>query len=98
MLKDRTARGAGDVFKMGDKLIRPAQINNDQYGEGLVFQEVIINNDNLTLKEVNRIKPPKGAIGLHTFNSYKGIYVVDFKLPRYPLIYKIKSLYKFFRR
>lgn len=77
---ENIARGAGLPFKTEDgRLIRPAQNCNGGYGRGLVFQEVIIDGDRMTLKEINRLYPndKKYNIGLHTYNRFGNVAIVD---------------------
>ena len=61
------------------RLIRPAQNCNNGYGLGLVFQEVTIEDDKLILKEINRLYPndKKYDIGLHTYNRFGNVAIVD---------------------
>ena len=76
---ENIARMAGDIFVFNGKLYRPAQECNVQYGHAVTIQEVILNNDKFGFKEVRRMYSthPKLNIGMHTFNSYKGIIVTD---------------------
>lgn len=77
---DNTARGAGLPFITKDgRHIRPAQDCNGGYGVGLVFQEIGFDGDKLMLKELNRIKPndKKYNIGLHTYNRFGSVAIVD---------------------
>lgn len=79
-LKENTARMAGDFFTYKGKLYRPAQENNsDFYGHGLSIQKVTNNNGSVQLTEVRHIESncSKGPDGIHTFNSYKDVIVVD---------------------
>lgn len=79
IFEENVARMAGDFFKCNGKLYRPAQECNVQYGHAVTIQEVILNNDKFDFKEVRRMYSvhPKLNIGMHTFNSYKGIIVTD---------------------
>lgn len=75
-LNDNTARSAGAIFKSGDKIIRPAQVCNNDYGEALCFQELIeFSEGQFSLEEVRRISPVDGPAtnGIHTFNVAEGI-------------------------
>ncbi len=84
---DQTARGAGDWFEEDARIIRPAQNCNGYYGVGLVFQEVNFENGEFTFREINRIKHPIGYDGMHTFNKYKDLCVIDYRRPIYPYVY-----------
>ena len=84
---DFSARSAGDWFFEENSWIRPAQDCNGYYGIGLVFQKVIYENGLFRFEEINRIKHPSGYDGLHTFNKYKEICVIDYRKPLYPFIY-----------
>ena len=76
---ENIARMAGDFFECNGKLYRPTQECNVQYGHAVTIQEVILNNDIFDFKEVRRLYSthPKLNIGMHTFNSYKGMIVTD---------------------
>ena len=96
---DNIGRGAGDVFELKGKLIRPAQVNNRDYGEALCFQEFKKTDKGYSLTELSRIKTPHWTTGLHTFNSYKGVSVVDIRKPLHPFIYYIvRFFYRLFKR
>ena len=90
---DSSARSAGNWFFEDDSWIRPAQDCNGYYGIGLVFQKVICERGKFKFIEVNRIKHPVGYDGLHTFNKYKEMCIIDYRKPVYPFIYYLcKSL------
>lgn len=96
---DKTARGAGDWFEEDGKLVRPAQDCNGYYGVGLVFQEVKVENKRFTFTEISRIKHPKGYDGMHTFNKYRDLCIIDFRRPIYPFIYyPLQSFSKFLKK
>lgn len=84
---DNTARGAGDWFVENGQLIRPAQDCNGYYGVGLVFQNVVFKDNRFYFEEINRIGHPKGYDGMHTFNKFKDMCIIDLRRPVYPLIY-----------
>jgi hypothetical protein len=79
--KDNIARNAGAIFKIGDKFIRPAQIYNKGYGKGLVMQEVIFEDNKFSFNELKRFYPTykEWNLGMHTFNVYENLAVVDAK-------------------
>lgn len=92
IFSDNVARRAGRMFNSGDKLISPAQICNNNYGEGVCLQEVILEGDKLLFKEVKRLYPTSKEFpsGLHTFNVYGNHVAIDgyrFKFPMLSRIY-----------
>lgn len=94
-LFDNTARSTGDIFVDNGKIVRPAQNCNGGYGVGLVFQEIIKDSKgDFVLKELFRRKPIKNYIGMHTYNQYKGCYVVDLHARRYPYLHKCLQFLK----
>lgn len=78
---DKIARMAGEFFKIGDKIYRPAQECNEDYGHGMVIQEVSHVVDKWEFKEVRRMTSPlkRWNMCFHTLNSYKGVVVTDVK-------------------
>ena len=86
-LPERIARSAGSLFSLDNKVIRPAQLFvGNNYGAGLSFQEVSINKGSFEITEVSRVLPSKGYSGLHTFNKFNGIAVVDCCAKNYPIL------------
>lgn len=87
---DNSARNAGQPFRIGDDLYRPAQNSNHRYGECVVIQRVDVDSDNrFRFHEVKRIYSPSRRYDLtfHTFNVYKDKYVaVDASGYRFGLI------------
>nr|WP_303776918.1 hypothetical protein [Bacteroides intestinalis] len=95
ILFDNTARSAGDIFVDNGRIVRPAQNCNGGYGVGLVFQEIIKDSKgDFVLKELFRRKPIKNYIGMHTYNQYKGCYIVDLHARRYPYLHKCLQFFK----
>jgi hypothetical protein len=101
---DSIARNAGAVFQIDGKWIRPAQICNKAYGEGIVLQEIVFksgfeNNNNLagnercSFNELRRLYPmdKRYNLGIHTFNFHKNIVVVDGKYHINPFIRQIMN-------
>ena len=87
--KENIARNAGNFFKVGDKVYRPAQECNNSYGHALSIQTVQLNEQKeWKFKEVRRIPPStlQYPLGIHTFNHYKGVIVVDALAYRWKLI------------
>ena len=95
---ENIARNAGDYFECVGQLYRAAQECNFTYGHALSIQLISKEGDVIKMKEVRRIKPPKHAIGIHTFNVYKDLTVVDIKVFRHPWIalplFKFRNLFK----
>ena len=86
---ENIARNTGDLFRVGNEWYRAAQDCNKAYGKGLSFQKVFMSEDRkLKFKEVCRAYSPnpRYEIGMHTFNTYQGISVIDVKGYKHPLI------------
>lgn len=99
VFNDNSARNAGDVFRMDGMLVRPTQNCNDYYGSGMVFQRMEKENGIFRFEEIGRVNPPSRYNGLHTFNQYKGVTVVDVRQAAHPLIHSLYiHLGKAFRR
>lgn len=84
-----TARNAGGFFMHKGKVYRPAQeCNRGFYGHSISLQRVEQDGDGYKFEEVRRLYPPKEFqyFGMHTFNSYKGMTIVDFKQYRHPAV------------
>lgn len=89
MIPDCSARGAGRLMNYQGKLLRPAQDCNGSYGRGLVFQEVKRNDDGtFVFNEIKRFLPHswKYHSGMHTFDSFLNIGVVDGRGYRNPIL------------
>lgn len=71
------ARNAGEWFELNGKYYRPAQDCGLRYGAALELQE--FNPIDFSLKTIRRFEPTskKYSLGIHTFNHYQGISVVD---------------------
>lgn len=98
-LSSNTARNAGYTLKKSDNIFYKISQENDVpiYGHGMVFYEVT--PDMKYMKEINRIQPEKGFIGVHTMNPYKNLIVWDAKKYRYPIIAKcINTIIRMFGR
>lgn len=76
---ENVARMAGNFIEYKNKIIRPAQECNTQYGHGIVLQEVVQNKGFFSFNEIRRLYSthPKLNVGMHTFNLYKGVIVTD---------------------
>lgn len=85
---DYVGRNAGNTFMRDGVLYRPAQICDGSYGYGLgiSFQALEVEDGEIKAREISRRYPPEGYDGMHTFNSYKGIHVVDCRRYLYPAV------------
>ena len=96
--KERIARNAGDFFEWNGNIYRAAQECNQMYGHAISLQKIDYKDGVFQMNEVRRILPPKGAFGIHTFNTYKGLTVVDLKVFRHPWIasplFKLRNMFK----
>lgn len=90
------ARNAGGWFELDGKIYRPAQDCNGGYGCAVIIQEVSLVNNAFVLNDIRIVKStnPKFTTGCHTFNTYKGLTVVDVHGWRRPLLVKIVKLKK----
>lgn len=86
--EENIARNAGDFFEYDGTIYRPAQECNQMYGHAVSLQKVEKTENGYLFTEVRRIMPPKGAFGIHTFNTYNGLTVIDMKVFRHPWIAK----------
>lgn len=85
---ENIARNAGFFFKYKDSIYRPAQESNVSYGHGLSIQLLEMDNGNFVFKEVKRFHSPnwKYPNGIHTYNEYNGMGIIDVKGYRNPLV------------
>lgn len=76
---ENVARMAGSFFKVGDKIYRPAQECNVQYGHAITIQEVEQFENSWKFKEIRRLYSPHPQlnVGMHTLNIYKDVIVTD---------------------
>ena len=84
---EKIARNAGDWFENNGKIYRPAQECNVEYGHSTYIQEVFRDkNGKLLFKNIRKLcsNDKEYQRGLHTFNMYKGLTVIDIKGYRYP--------------
>lgn len=82
------ARNAGNWFKLGDQIYRPAQDCNGGYGKAVVLQKVSRGNDGrFMFHNIQRIisTDSKLCLGLHTFNHFGDLIVVDAYGYKHPL-------------
>ena len=81
---DYTSRNAGGIYKINDKIYKISQDCNGGYGKGLVLYEMSKEFEFRFLERYYLSKKP--IDGLHTYNRYKELAVVDFHAPRHPLL------------
>ncbi len=89
---EKIARNAGDWFEYNGKIYRPAQECNVEYGHSTYIQEVTkVINGKLQFKNIRKLcsNDKEFQRGLHTFNIYKGLTVIDIKGYRYSKIAKL---------
>ena len=90
-------RGAGLIYMEGDKLIRPVQCCEGDYGLAVILKELSIVNDKVTEIEIDRIKPidtSRYGKGLHTLNKMNGLTVIDGRDFRcYPIANILKRIF-----
>ena len=87
-------RPAGKVFGWHNKNIRPAQNCTNDYGEGLIFYEYDISEDEEYLEnEMQRIFPKELKFskellmdGMHTYNGNQTYEVIDIKTRRFNIL------------
>ena len=72
-------RGAGRIFSVNNRLIRPAQSAVGGYGKQLIFYELTYIDNSFKEKEVGRLSPcpTKMDQQLHTYNQFGNLVVVD---------------------
>lgn len=83
-----TARMAGMFLQLSSgEIIRPAQDCFRGYGKAIVMYD--------GRKPLLKIEPTNYKYaGIHTFNTYEGSFVVDYKKYDYPFIYKLTRTFK----
>lgn len=81
LFNENIARNAGQLFLYKGQLMRPAQESNYSYGHGLLFQRVALVNGKFDFKNVDYFKSPHAIYnaGIHTYNEYNGVGVIDVK-------------------
>lgn len=81
LFNENVARNAGMFFSYNGNIIRPAQESNYSYGHGLVFQKIELKDGHFVFTEINRFLSfhPIFKNGIHTYNEYEGMGIVDFK-------------------
>ncbi len=84
----RCARPAGNLYWRNGALYRPAQICAPLYGSGLSINRVLrLTPLDYAERQVQRILPANGLLGVHTVNRAGDLTVIDAfsRRPRFPL-------------
>jgi hypothetical protein len=84
----RCARPAGQLYWRNGTLYRPAQICAPLYGSGLSINRVLrLTPLDYAERQVERILPANGLLGVHTVNRAGDLTVIDAfsRRPRFPL-------------
>lgn len=86
-------RNAGEVFTVDGQMYRPAQDCTLRYGHGVILQKMTMENGEWRFEDVNSLYPKsfKYNQGVHTFNNYKGLIVIDGRGYRNPVIGRIMT-------
>ena len=72
------ARNGGKIIEKEGKLFRVSQNCSNSYGANVAINEIIeLSIENYSEIEIDIINPPKGYIGLHTYNQENGVEVFD---------------------
>lgn len=81
-------RNAGEAFSVDGQFYRPAQDCTKCYGHGVILQKMTLKEGKWFFEEVNSFYPNtfKYNQGLHTFNNYKGLIVIDARGFRNPIM------------
>lgn len=84
-------RNAGEVFEVDGQLYRPAQDCTLCYGHGVILQKMTMKDGKWVFVDVNTIYPKtfKYNQGIHTFNNYKGLIVIDARGYRNPVMGRV---------
>ncbi len=90
--KKEIARPGGNFIIKNEKIIRVSQNSETEYGDGLIFSEVLSLNP-YAEKIVKKVYPKdinilsnKKYRGIHTYNSIGNIEVIDLKVKRHSLV------------
>jgi hypothetical protein len=76
----RSARPAGNLFRRGNRIIRPSQDCTNGYGSGIVFSEVeVLTDREYRERHIGRIDATwtKGIAGTHTYSSNAALEAID---------------------
>ncbi|MBQ6266790.1 MAG: hypothetical protein IJK64_03365 [Clostridia bacterium] len=96
---DAVARPGGNFIRVQDKVIRVSQDCAKDYGQAIVFSEVITcNQDKYEEKEILRIAPKDIKLnkqfvhGVHTYNANDSLEVIDFHKTDFDPMTQIRRL------
>ena len=96
---DRKLRAAGKIFEINDKIIYPSQNCSVVYGGGVIFHELIINNNSVAFKEISEIGSKfasttmgKRINGIHTYNVCDNYEIIDIRVSYFGLFGLIKKI------
>lgn len=84
--EQQNMRMAGSLFKVGDKIYCPSQISTPTiYGKAVEIKELSYADGKWQYAPIRRIDHPQEYLltGLHTFNTYKGVTIIDFHYHNY---------------
>ncbi len=77
---EQNMRMAGSFFEHKGTLVYPSQISTPYvYGKAVELRQISLQNGKWELNEIRTINHPEGILyrALHTFNTYKGLTIVD---------------------
>jgi hypothetical protein len=77
-------RGAGRVFRSGDRLIRPSQSCAPTYGYSFAFNEITeLSKQRYSERPLKTISPEhwQGVAGVHTYNRLGNVELIDGRTP-----------------
>ena len=83
------------------EIFRIGQLNNGRYGDGLVFNKLIQNNNEIIEKDYYTLLPSdlnQKFTGLHTFSCYKNLCVIDVRIIKFNPIAVIIKLFRRLRK
>lgn len=88
-------RNAGEVFSVDGQLYRPAQDCTLRYGHGVILQKMMVKDGEWKFEDVNSLYPCTFNYnqGMHTFNNYKGLIVIDARGYRNPVMGRILTFF-----
>lgn len=107
VLETNTGRGAGAYFENNGHVIRPSQNCTRKYGESIIFNEVIFDNEGyrenqigtLTIRDVKIEGVDNKRIeGIHTYAKKNTLEVIDFFTKRFDPTFNLFNLLRKKRR
>ena len=94
-------RNGGKMIVDNSEIFRIGQLNNGRYGDGLVFNKLIQNNNEIIEKDYYTLLPSdlnQKFTGLHTFSCYKNLCVIDVRIIKFNPIAVIIKLFRRLRK